>query len=180
VFGWTEDCGATHPADPAVALAALDADVVTRTAGAGGRRIPIGELYVLPSERLDADTVLEPGELIEAIEVSAPAPRSAYLKVRERASYEYALVSVAATVELDDGGAITAARIALGSVALRPWRLHDAEQALVGLRPDDAAVGEVFERALAGARAFGDSSYKAKLVVGAARRALRMAAGEQR
>ena len=180
VFGWTEDCGATHPADPAVALAALDADVVTRTAGAGGRRIPIGELYVLPSERLDADTVLEPGELIEAIEVSAPAPRSAYLKVRERASYEYALVSVAATVELDEGGAITAARIALGSVALRPWRLHDAEQALVGLRPDDAAVGEVFERALAGARAFGDSSYKAKLAVGAARRALRMAAGEQR
>ena len=113
---------------------------------------------MLPCERVDADTVLEPGELIEAIEVPAPAPRSAYLKVRERASYEYALVSVAATVELDDGGAIAAARIALGSVALRPWRLDDAERALVGLRPDDAAVGEVFERALAGARAFGDSS----------------------
>jgi len=124
--------------------------------------------------------VLEPGELIEAIEVSAPAPRSAYLKVRERASYEYALVSVAATVELDAAGAIANARIALGSVALRPWRLHGAEAQLVGVMPDDAAaVGEVFERALSGVHAFGDSAYKARLAVGAARRALRMA-GEQR
>ncbi len=180
LFGWTEDCGATHPADPAVAFAAVDAEVVTRAAGTTGRRIPIAELYVLPSERLDADTVLEPGELIEAIEVSAPAPRSAYLKVRERASYEYALVSVAATVELDPAGAIANARIALGSVALRPWRLYDAEAQLVGVMPDDAAAaGEVFERALSGAHAFGDSAYKARLAVGAARRALRMA-GEQR
>ncbi len=179
LFGWTEDCGATHPADPAVAFAAVDAEVVTRTTD-GGRRVPIGELYVLPGERLDADTVLEPGELIEAIEISAPARRSAYLKVRERASYEYALVSVAATVELDGDGAIAAARVALGSVALRPWRLHDAEPQLVGLQPGDAAVRDVFERALADARAFGDSAYKARLAVGAARRALRMAAGESR
>jgi xanthine dehydrogenase YagS FAD-binding subunit len=179
LFGWTEDCGATHPADPAVALAAVDAEVVTRTAR-GGRRIPVNELYVLPGERVDVDTVLEPGEVIEAIEMAAPAPRSAYLKVRERASYEYALVSAAATVELDRGGRIAAARVALGSVALRPWRLHHAEPALVGLEPADAAVGEVFERALAGQRAFGDSAYKATLAVGAARRALRMAAKEPR
>lgn len=179
LFGWTEDCGATHPADPAVALAAIDAEVVTRTVG-GGRRIPIGELYVVPAERLDADTVLEPGELIEAIEISAPAPHSAYLKVRERASYEYALVSVAAALELDGGGAIAAARIALGSVALRPWRLFDAEPRLIGLAPGDAAVRDVFEGALADARGFGDSAYKARLAVGAAHRALRMAAGESR
>jgi xanthine dehydrogenase YagS FAD-binding subunit len=177
LFGWTGDCGATHPADPAVAFAAVDAEVVTRTAR-GGRRIPVNELYVLPGERLDVDTVLEPGELIEAIEMAAPAPRSAYLKVRERTSYEYALVSVAATVALDGAGMIATARVALGSVALRPWRLHAAESGLVGLAPGDPAVGGVFERALAGQQAFGESGYKARLAVNAARRALRMAAEE--
>src|SRR5205085_11099765 len=92
LFGWSEACIATFPADPPVALAALDAEVVTRGAG-GGRRIPVTELYVLPEQRVDVDTVLEQGELIEAIELPAPAPCSAYLKVRERESYEYALVS---------------------------------------------------------------------------------------
>ena len=180
LFGWTEDCGATHPADPAVAFAAVDAEVVTRTTD-GGRRIPIGELYVLPGERLDADTVLEPGELIEAIEISAPARRSAYLKVRERASYEYALVSVAATVELDGDGAIAAARVALGSVAMRPWRLHDAEPQLVGLQPGDAAVRDVFERGAGGrTRVRRQRATRRGSRVGAARRALRMAAGESR
>jgi xanthine dehydrogenase YagS FAD-binding subunit len=179
LFGWTQECGATHPADPAVAFAALDAEVVTSSAG-GGRRIPISALYVLPGERVDLDTVLEPGELIEAIEVAAPAPRSAYVKVRERASYEYALVSAAATVELSSDSKISSARIALGSVALRPWRLLDAEPRLAGLTPDDADVTTVLQEALSGAEAFGDSSYKAKLAVGAARRALQMAAGEPR
>jgi xanthine dehydrogenase YagS FAD-binding subunit len=92
LFGGSDECLATHPADPPVALAALDAEIVTRGRN-GQRRIPVRELHVLPSDRVDVDTVLEPGELIEAIELAEPAPLSAYIKVRERESYEYALVS---------------------------------------------------------------------------------------
>ncbi len=98
---------------------------------------------------LTATRVLEHGELIEAIELGRPAPRSAYVKVRERESYEYALASAAATVELDDGGRIESARIALGSVALRPWRLTEAEHRIAGLAPDDPAVTAALEAALA-------------------------------
>src|SRR6202034_3465907 len=115
LFGWTDECIATQPSDPAVALAALDAHVVTRSAG-GGRRIPVIDFHVLPADGVDRDTVLEPAELIEAIELDRPAPHSAYVKVRERESYEYALASAAATVQLDSGGRIQNARIALGSV----------------------------------------------------------------
>ena len=103
LFGWTDQCIATQPVDPAVALVVLDAHVVTRTAG-GGRRIPVTDFHVLPADGVNRDTVLESGELIEAIELDRPAPDSAYVKVRERESYEFALVSAAATVELGDGG----------------------------------------------------------------------------
>lgn len=177
LFGWTESCGATHPADPPVALAALDAEVVTRTAGGAGRRIGMTDFHVVPAERLDADTVLEPGEIIEAIELPAPAPRSAYVKVRERASYEYALVSAAAVVDLAEDGTLRAARIALGSVALRPWRLPDAEAALAGLRPDGPEATEALRAALGAARPFGQSGAKVPLAAAAARRALMTAAG---
>lgn len=159
LFGWTEDCVATHPADPAVALAALDAEVLTRRPD-GGRRIPVRELHHLPGDRIDADTVLEPDELIVALELAAPARHSAYVKVRERKSYEYALVSAAVTVELADDGTILAARIALGSVALRPWRLEQAERWLPGLRPDDPRVTEALDAAMSEARPAGQSSYK--------------------
>jgi len=176
LFGWTESCGATLPSDPAVALAALDAELVTRGPG-GGRRVPVTELYVLPGERVDVDTVLEPGELIEAIELPAPAPHGAYVKVRERASYEYALVSAAVTLEFAGDGTIASARIALGSVALRPWRLPDAERRLPGHAPDSTEVTDILRDALSQATAFGDSAYKARLALGAARRALLSAAG---
>lgn len=176
LFGWTEDCVATHPADPAVALAALDAEVLTRRPD-GGRRIPVRELHHLPGDRIDADTVLEPDELIVALELAAPARHSAYVKVRERESYEYALVSAAVTVELADDGTILAARIALGSVALRPWRLEQAERRLPGLRPDDPRVTEALDAAMSEARPAGQSSYKVKLARNAARRALLTAAG---
>jgi xanthine dehydrogenase YagS FAD-binding subunit len=172
VFGWTEECIATFPADPPVALAVLDAQVVT-----SARRIPVTSLYVLPSARAGSDTLLEPGELIEAIEIREPAPRSAYIKVRERESYEYALVSAAATVELDANGAIAGARLALGSVAMAPWRLIEGEQGLVGLRPDAPEVTEALERALSSAQPAGDSGYKVKIARGAARRAILTAAG---
>ncbi len=176
LFGWTEDCIATHPADPPVALAALDAVVVARGPD-GERRIPVTELYVLPTARVDADTVLGSGELIEAIELHDPAPRSAYLKVRERESYEYALVSAAAAVELQDDGSISTARIALGSVAMSPWRLTEAEQALRGTRPDSEAAMQAIEAAVAEANPAGESGFKVKLARNAARRALLTAAG---
>jgi xanthine dehydrogenase YagS FAD-binding subunit len=180
LFGWTEDCVATHPADPAVALAALDAEVVLRSSD-GERRVPAREFHVLPGERerTDVDSVLEHGELIEAIELPSPAPRSAYVKVRERESYEYALVSAAATVELTEGGAIGAARIALGSVALRPWRLDAAEERLAGLRLDDDGIVDAIDAALSDARPAPGSAYKVTLARNAARRALAAAAGAQ-
>ena len=176
LFGWTEDCVAVHPADPAVALTALDAEVVTRGPG-GGRRIGVRELHVLPDDRTDVDTVLEPGELIVALELPAPAPHSAYVKVRERESYEYALVSAAATVQFAEDGSIGAARIALGSVALRPWRLEAAERRLAGLASDAPAVSDALDAAMAQARPVGHSAYKVTLARNAARRALLSAAG---
>lgn len=176
LFGWTEDCIAVQPSDPAVALAALDAHVVTRSAG-GGRRIMVTDFHVLPAEGVDRDNVLERGELIEAIELGSPAPHSAYVKVRERESYEYALASAAATVELDDGGRIESARIALGSVALRPWRLTEVDRRISGLAPDDPAVTAALDVALAQARPVPGSAYKVAIARGAARRALMNAAG---
>jgi xanthine dehydrogenase YagS FAD-binding subunit len=176
LFGWTDDCIATQPSDPAVALAALDARVVTRSAG-GGRRIAVTDFHVLPADGVDRDTVLEHGELIESIELGHPAPHSAYVKVRERESYEYALASAAATVELGDGGRIESARIALGSLAMRPWRLTQAEHRIAGLAPDDPAVTAALDAALARARPVPGSAYKLAIARGAARRALMIAAG---
>ena len=176
LFGWTDECIAIQPSDPAVALAALDAHIVTRSVG-GSRRIPVTDFHLLPSDGVDRDTVLEPGELIEAIELGDPAPHSAYVKVRERESYEYALVSAAATVELGDGGRIESARIALGSVAMRPWRLTEAEQRIAGLAPDDPAVTAALDVALAQANPIPGSAYKLAIARGAARRALMTAAG---
>jgi xanthine dehydrogenase YagS FAD-binding subunit len=176
LFGWTEDCIATQPSDPAVALAALDAHVLTRNAS-GGRRIAVTDFYVLPADGVDRDSVLERGELIEAIELGQPAPRSAYVKVRERESYEFALVSAAATVQLGDGGRIDTARIALGSVALRPWRLREAERRITSLAPEDPAITSAIDAALAQARPVAGSAYKLAIARGAARRALMTAAG---
>jgi xanthine dehydrogenase YagS FAD-binding subunit len=179
LFGWTDECIATQPSDPAVALAALDAHIVTRSAG-GGRRIPMTDFHVRPADGVDRDTVLEHGELIEAIELDRPAPHSAYVKVRERESYEYALASAAATVELGDGGRIESARIALGSVAMRPWRLTEAERRIAGLAPDDPAVTAALDAALAQARPVPGSAYKLAIARGAARRAVMTAAGVRR
>lgn len=175
IFGWTDACVATQPSDPAVALAALDATVITRGPG-GARRIPVRQFHTLPDDRVDADTVLDDGELIQSLELLAPAPRSAYVKVRERESYEYALVSAAVVLDLD-GDLIRTVRIALGSVALRPWRLEAAEQELVGLAPGDAGVGEALDRAMAEARPLAENAFKVRLARNAALRALHRAAG---
>jgi xanthine dehydrogenase YagS FAD-binding subunit len=132
IFGWSESCIATHPSDVAVAFAALDA--VVHVHGSGGERvIPFEEFYRLPGDRPQDETTLRHGELITAIVVPAApvAARSHYLKVRERSSYEFALVSAAVAVDVD-GSTIRGARIALGGVAPKPWRLRAAEAALAG------------------------------------------------
>src|SRR4051812_38581621 len=130
-------CIATHPSDMAVALTALDATV--QVLGPGGERaVPFGELHRLPGDTPERDTVLEHGELITAIDLPAQpiAARSAYRKVRDRASYAFALVSVAAAVDVADG-VVRDARIAFGGVAHKPWRAHRAEEALRGATASD-------------------------------------------
>jgi xanthine dehydrogenase YagS FAD-binding subunit len=167
---------ATQPSDPAVALAALDAVIVTESQQ-GPRRIPAREFHTLPGDTPDRDNVLRPGELIVGIELGTPAPRSAYLKLRERESYEFATVSAAVALETDgDGGTIRTARIALGSVAHRPWRLDKAEAALAGQRLGGDAVARALDAAFAEARPLAHNAHKVTLARNAALRALAMAA----
>lgn len=175
IFGWTQRCVTTHPSDLAVALTALDADVVLRGPD-GDRTLPVRELYRQPGDGAPV-TAVEPDELILAVAVPGTARRSHYLKVRERVSYEFALVSVAAVVELD-GPAITAARLALGGVAFRPWRLPDAEAALVGVSISDRdGLGAAVSRSFAEARPLRHNGFKVELAQRAAVRALRVAGG---
>jgi xanthine dehydrogenase YagS FAD-binding subunit len=133
ILGASPACVATHPSDMCVALAALDA-VIHIEGAAGARSVPIIEFHRLPGGRPEVETVLAPGELITAVELPALpfARRSTYRKVRDRASYAFALVSVAAAVELGPDGAIADVRLALGGVAHRPWRAAAAEAVLRG------------------------------------------------
>jgi xanthine dehydrogenase YagS FAD-binding subunit len=175
IFGWTDTCVATQPSDPAVALAALDAVFVTARRE-GGRQIPATEFHTLPGEYPERDNVLRCGELITAIELPAPARRSAYLKVRERESYEYATVSAAAALEMD-GSTIRRARVALGSVAHRPWRLEAAERQLAGIGATDrAALRSALEASFAEARPLSHNAYKIPLARNAALRVIETAA----
>jgi len=130
ILGTSEHCVATHPSDMAVALAAIGADV--HVLGANGERtIPIPGLHRLPGDKPQHDTVLNAGDLITAVELGAPAPRSTYRKVRDRASFAFAVFSVAAAIEVENG-AVKEARIALGGVAHVPWRAERAEAVLRG------------------------------------------------
>ncbi len=168
VFGQTDEgpksshtCIAVHPSDMAVAMAALEAVIVVQSAS-GERRIAFEDLHRLPGEDPSRDTNLAPDDLIVAIELPMFVGRSHYLKVRDRASYAYALVSCATAVAMD-GDRIGKARIALGSVAHKPWRLPAAEAMLEGERPS----AELFRRAAAvgleGARSYPMNSYKPEL-----------------
>jgi xanthine dehydrogenase YagS FAD-binding subunit len=175
IFGWTEACVAVQPSDPAVALAALDAEYVTEHRD-GGRRIPATEFHSLPGDHPDVDNVLRQGELIVAIALPAPAPRSAYLKIRERESYEYATVSAAAVLDLD-GGTIRRARVALGSVAHRPWRLAASEAKLAGVAVADRdSLREAIVAGFADARPLLHNAYKIPLAENAAVRVIEAAA----
>lgn len=174
IFGWSEACVATQPSDPAVALAALDATVVTER-NRGGRRIPLTEFHLLPDAEQCGETMLDHGELITAIEIPAAAPSSAYIKVRERESYDFATMSVALALDLDGERRIARARIALGSVAARPWRLWAAERALAGLHPGSSDILAAVEAGFADARPLAHNAYKIALGRNLVLRALRHA-----
>jgi xanthine dehydrogenase YagS FAD-binding subunit len=163
IFGGSEHCIATHPSDMCVALAALDATV--HLAGRDGeRRVPLVDLHRLPGENPQVETVLRAGELITAIEIapSAAAANSRYRKVRDRASYAFALVSVAAGLEVV-GGRIEDVRIALGGVAAKPWRAARAEQVLRGQAPTRENFLRAADAEVAGAKALSGNAFKIEL-----------------
>lgn len=163
IFGTSSSCIATHPSDMAVALAALDARVHLRGPG-GERQLAITELYREPGERPDLETELQPEELIVAVELpSLPmAVRSEYRKVRDRASYAFALVSVASMVELD-GDTIADARLALGGVGTKPWRAWRTEAALRGQPATEATLVAAIDAELAAARPLPGNAFKLEL-----------------
>jgi len=164
ILGASSNCVATHPSDMCVALAALGAIVHLRSAE-GERSMPLTDLHRLPEDHPELDTLLAPGELITAIELPplAFAARSTYRKVRDRASYAFALVSVAGALDLDDAGAIRDVRLALGGVAHKPWRAWKAEAALRGQQATFENFRAAAEEELAGAQALRDNGFKIEL-----------------
>jgi xanthine dehydrogenase YagS FAD-binding subunit len=177
IFGASDQCIAVHPSDMCVALAALEATVRVRSRN-GERRIPIADFHRLPGSTPQIDTNLKPDELILSIDLAASpyAGRSYYLKVRDRASYDFALVSVAAALEIN-GGRIRSARIALGGVAHKPWRATAAEQVLIGKAPATALFEAAGQAAIAGAKPYRQNAFKVDLVRRAVARALAEAGG---
>ena len=158
ILGASEHCVATHPSDMCVALAALDATL--HLAGPSGKRqVPLTDFHLCPGETPDRETVLEPGELITAVEIPPCSATSAYRKVRDRSSYAFALISVAAVIEISDGVARDI-RIALGGVAPKPWRATRAEEMLWGkpLSPD--LIRQAAERELEAAKPLEGNAFK--------------------
>ncbi len=181
ILGASKQCIATHPSDMCVALAALDAVVHVQSVR-GERQIAFADFHRLPGEQPERDTTLEPDELITFIELpdaSQFAAHSAYLKLRDRASYAFALVSVAAALDVDEAGHVRQARIALGGVAHKPWRNPQAEALLEGQQPTLRAFGEAADALLAGAQSYGvglgSNAFKIPMAHRAVVRALEMA-----
>lgn len=179
ILGWSEGCVATYPGDMANALYALDASVRVRGAGGKERLIPIGEFHRLPGDEPHSDTVLEHGDLIVAIQLPVAsaefARHSYYLKVRDRSSYAFALVAVAAALRVENG-TIKEARLVLGSVAHKPWRSAEAEATLKGQRLGEAVFQQAAQAALQQARPLAHNGYKVELAQRAIVRALMRAA----
>ena len=177
VVGVSPRCIAVHPSDMAVALLALDA--VVHTEGPhGSRQIPLADLHTLPGDRPDVETVLEHGEIVTAVTVPKTgfAAHSAYVKVRDRASFAFALVSVAAAVELE-GGAVKQARVALGGVGGKPWRCPEVEQALLGQPATRASFERAGTLALRDAAPTPENAFKVELARRMIPRALERAGG---
>lgn len=179
ILGASEHCIATHPSDMCVALAALDAQV--RVQGpAGERTIAFAQYHRLPEDDPSRDNTLQPGELVTAIDLPAEdfSEHYTYLKLRDRLSYAFALVSVAAALRFDGDGRIEVARVALGGVAHKPWRVPEAEALLTGATPSDAIFAKAADRLLAGASGQGGNDFKIELGRRAIVRALRQAAAK--
>lgn len=173
LLGGSPHCVAVHPSDMTTALAALDAQVVV-AGPAGERRLPLLELHREPGDRPDRDTTLAHGELVTALELGQPAPVSGYRKVRDRASYAFALVSVAAVLR-EDGP-----RIAWGGVATRPWRASLAEEALRGAPLDEELVTRGVESDLAAATTNEHNAYKVDLLRAVTTRLVLDLAGQEK
>jgi xanthine dehydrogenase YagS FAD-binding subunit len=178
VLGWSESCIATHPSDFCVPLVALDA-VVEIEGRSGRREVALEDLHQLPGSTPERETALEPGDLIVALrlprEVAGFSRHARYLKLRERTSYAFAVVSAAAALDIK-GGRIRQARLALGGVAPKPWRSRAAEEALAGSSPDEAAFRRAAEAALAEVRPSGDNAFKIELARRIVSRTLALAA----
>jgi len=178
ILGTSAQCIATHPSDMCVALRALDATVHVRSAN-GERAVPFADFHRLPGDTPDVDSTLQPGELITHITLPDArrfAQRFEYVKVRDRLSYAFALVSVAAALDLAADGTVRAARIALGGVAHKPWRVEEAEELLVGRSAGETAFEQAAERILQGARGYGQNDFKIPLAKNAIVQALTNAA----
>ncbi len=163
ILGGSDKCIAAHPSDMAVALVALDATVQVRGPD-GERSVPIGDFHLLPGEHPERESVVGRGELITAVTLP-PAEgykQSRYFKIRDRASYAFALVAAAAALRVD-GGKIRDARLALGGVGTKPWRAVEAEKHLIGKSPTDAVFAEAAKAALAGARPRRHNQFKVEL-----------------
>jgi xanthine dehydrogenase YagS FAD-binding subunit len=178
ILGWSASCIATHPSDFCVALVAFDA-VVEIQGKTGRREIPLEAFHRLPGDQPDRETMLEPGEMIVAVRLPAEAAdfaaRARYLKVRDRTSYAFAIVSAAAALRIE-ANVIAQARIAMGGVALKPWRAREAEQILIGARPDAALFARAATAALVDAKPSGDNAFKIELARRVVARALALAA----
>jgi xanthine dehydrogenase YagS FAD-binding subunit len=178
ILGWSKSCIATHPSDFCVPLVALDA-IVELEGRTGRRELPLETFHRLPGDSPDRETVLEPGEMIVAVRLPAEAARFAmnarYLKVRDRTSYAFALVSAAAALRFE-AGVIAEARIALGGVAPKPWRARDAEKMLIGVRADAPLFLRAAEAAVADAKPSGDNAFKIELASRVVARTLALAA----
>jgi len=178
ILGASPSCIATNPSDMNVALAALEA--VVRVQGPNGeRRIAFEDFHRLPGDTPERDTNLAPGELITSIDLPANgfAAHWHYLKVRDRASFAFALVAVAAALDIDDAGTVRDARIALGGVAHKPWRARETEKQLIGKRLDADLLATAANAAVADAKPHRDNAFKMKLAPAAIVRATRIAGG---
>ena len=177
ILGASNQCIATNPSDMNVALAALEA--LVRVSGPKGERvIAFAEFHRLPRDHPELDTTLQPGELITSVDLPPPlfAQHSHYLKVRDRASYAFALVSVAAALQMD-GNTVTTARIALGGVAHKPWRASQTEQMLAGQLLSRATLQQAAALAVCDAKSYGDNDFKIELAQRAIVRAVATAGG---
>ena len=169
VLGTSEQCIATHASDMAVAMRVLDAKVETISPNGGRRVIPIADFHQLPGTTPNVETSLQLGEMITAVTLPPPLPGThIYRKVRDRASYAFAMVSVAAIID-KSGGNIRSAKLAFGGLAHKPWRVQEAETVLAGAAVTEASANAASDRVLQGARGFGHNDFKISL----ARRTLR-------